>query len=617
MQYIQLPDGIQHIALSFSGGGFRAAAHCLGCVSYLNKLPHKSGSMLHTVKFISSASGGSITALLLCSMLRQGKSFEEIYKHMLGQMEGTQLLDAVFEVLGNEQAWAEYPDKHKNLINAFAIVYDRKLFGGATFGSLLDTGAGATFIIDEIAVNATEFNNGMNFRFGSRGVIGNEYLYLAKNAAELPVVKKIKLADILACSSCFPAGFEPVVFPEDFSWKKGEQDELSWQQLAGVLKGNSPYDSNEALEFEVQKDLVSFMDGGIDDNQGIYAFLRADERTTKEYSYDLYLPCDVSSNYLEQSFKYPEKPVLPKSLNKTPEGLIGSFKTGIFIYAIAALAVCGAGIAIMLCTSWIKTGAVLLGLAGGMIAVPGLAYLAVKKFAGKIAGSFAAKGAAEERPGTWGLMLNKYGRHLLKIPLPDLIAMVQARAASVLLLADTVYLKKIRRISYDYLYTKKSITADSKQDKQAGAAEGAAAAQSWDGHIALTAIYLLAAKNDWMLQISLKKEPWDFDSAVVAEGNKMLLKEALQPGELLRGYINTAAAMDTTLWYDDYHLKNNAMKCLLIAGQATMCFNMLRIAYRIEDNSDGHTALKKKLIADWEQFKMKPDWMYELYETGK
>ena len=59
------------------------------------------------------------------------------------------------------------------------------------------------------------------------------------------------------------------------------------------------------------------MDGGIDDNQGIYAFLLADSRTSKGYDYDLYLPCDVSSNYLDKPFTYPkpiEAPVLDHSI---------------------------------------------------------------------------------------------------------------------------------------------------------------------------------------------------------------------------------------------------------------------------------------------------------------
>ena len=49
-----LPNGLENIALSFSGGGFRAAAFTLGCVSYLNDVPYKAQPLLHKVRFISS-----------------------------------------------------------------------------------------------------------------------------------------------------------------------------------------------------------------------------------------------------------------------------------------------------------------------------------------------------------------------------------------------------------------------------------------------------------------------------------------------------------------------------------------------------------------------------------
>src|ERR1700754_3335296 len=72
----------EHIALAFSGGGFRAASFSLGVLSYFDHLtfpdhtaagvdPHTSdaaslagsatSSLLQKIRFISSASGGTIT----------------------------------------------------------------------------------------------------------------------------------------------------------------------------------------------------------------------------------------------------------------------------------------------------------------------------------------------------------------------------------------------------------------------------------------------------------------------------------------------------------------------------------------------------------------------------
>ena len=66
MENIHKP--LTNIALSFSGGGFRATAFCLGILSYLNYrlITNDKGNQetLHSrVQFISSASGGSFANL--------------------------------------------------------------------------------------------------------------------------------------------------------------------------------------------------------------------------------------------------------------------------------------------------------------------------------------------------------------------------------------------------------------------------------------------------------------------------------------------------------------------------------------------------------------------------
>jgi hypothetical protein len=114
-----------------------------------------------------------------------------------------------------------------------------------------------------------------------------------------------------------------------------------------------------------------------------------------------------------------------------------------------------------------------------------------------------------------------------------------------------------------------------------------------------------------MLEAELKKEPWTYESARVSASDKRLLKEVFQPGDLLRGYINIATEMDTTLWYDEYHLKDEAMRCLVIAGQATMCFNLLRLAYRMDETDPDSGKLKQDLVNDWDRFRAEPDWVYK------
>lgn len=172
---------LNNIALSFSGGGFRAASFTLGCTSYLNQIYYQNKPLLHRVKFISSASGGSITNILLSSMLRQGKDFEEIYQRLAAIMTEYLLLDEVFFLLNDESEWCKYPTKNKNLINAFSIAYDKLLFNKETFGVFFENPKHSKFYIEEICINVTEFDNGLNFRFGNNNnlqtKIGNQYLY--------------------------------------------------------------------------------------------------------------------------------------------------------------------------------------------------------------------------------------------------------------------------------------------------------------------------------------------------------------------------------------------------------------------------------------------------------
>ena len=79
------------------------------------------------------------------------------------------------------------------------------------FGDLLN----AEIPLKEVIFNSTEFRHGLNFRFQSssnpRAVIGNNRVNISKEEAEA-----IRIADIVAASSCFPGCFEPLAFPEDF-----------------------------------------------------------------------------------------------------------------------------------------------------------------------------------------------------------------------------------------------------------------------------------------------------------------------------------------------------------------------------------------------------------------
>src|SRR5688572_29149663 len=188
MEYIEVePKKPELIALSFSGGGFRAASYALGCLSYLETVKPEGRSLLSLVNFISSASGGTITNLTYSLSQHQDQSFREYYLQLKKQLGGTDLLEHVFKILVNNDDWADRPYKTRNIINAFAIAYDKYLFNRANFGAIFHKKEGA---VGEICANATEFDNGMQFRFQNTGVRGNKFLYFKTDN----IITQLKLA---------------------------------------------------------------------------------------------------------------------------------------------------------------------------------------------------------------------------------------------------------------------------------------------------------------------------------------------------------------------------------------------------------------------------------------
>jgi predicted acylesterase/phospholipase RssA len=607
-----LPNGIEKIALSFSGGGFRAASFTLGCSAYLHNLNYLNGRMLDKVAFISSASGGSITAIALCSMLRQGYTFEQIYQHLITQMKGCDLMDEVFKVLNNEQQWLARPDKSRNLINAFAIVYDRDLFKGATFSSLNQKPVKDGPVISEICVNTTEFDNGMNFRFGTGGLTGNKYLHFKADAPSLQAVDKIKLGDILACSSCFPAGFEPVMYPRDFSYQE-KNVSLSKKELNAAIFESDHYNGKETVASVQNQEIVfGFMDGGVDDNQGIYGFLKADDRTNGNY--DLYFTCDVSSNYLHSPFQYPSAPQLPMFKQTGPQ-VLSRIKSGVTWYFIITVILLLASVGMLFYPTLKVAGLVLAGAACMSVILPLVAGKLLFSSVKNIVNSLFPPSTAGQPENSWMIIFNRYKDQLLKLPLNQLIPMLFARASSVLLLASTVYLKKIRRISYDYLFSEKANDVYGnliKENNQQQSANIIDPGKLWKDHIGVTAVYLLATKNDFMLQQIINNT--SLQGQVISKSDSRALTEVLYPvSPALRTVADLAASMDTTLWFDPNQVKSHSLENLLATGQASLCFNMIIMAYQFSNDDKEWTLLKENLIGDWERFNKEPLWLVDKY----
>ncbi len=260
------------IALALSGGGYRAAVYHIGVLSYLAKLQlGDDGSVLDHVNIISGVSGGALTALCYAIAELNGEdrmsTLIRLYKQVKDLNIGKVAADR----------FAEDAVKGKELIRVLADLYDEAFFNGRKFGALM-TGVENSHL-HHVTVSATDFSTGHPFRFQatksivgrtgelSHGWIGNYYNRLRRDVAA-----DIRLADVLAASSCFPIAFEPIMFPTHF-----------------VLSSETIAKQNTGKKF-------GLMDGGMIDNQSIDAVIRTEEHLKSEgKNVDLVIVSDVST----------------------------------------------------------------------------------------------------------------------------------------------------------------------------------------------------------------------------------------------------------------------------------------------------------------------------------
>jgi hypothetical protein len=590
MEYVDIkPRPLENIALSFSGGGFRAASYTLGCLSYMEAVEIGDRKLTSLVNFISSASGGTITNLTYTTSQRKGISFADFYKQMTEQtLQGRLLVDRVFNILQDQTCWVGRPLKSRNLINAFSIAYDELVFKQETFGIYWKHTPGA---VAEVCANSTEFDNGMLFRFQNAGVVGNKFLQFKNESSSLKVLQSIKLGDILECSSCFPVGFEPFMFPVDFT-----SLEVGKEQLEKAIDQDTRYSSDKEDHANSSSPRFGFMDGGIDDNQGIDSFIRAEERLEYHngFGYDLYISCDVSSNYTG-GFEFPQE-------NKT------AFlqKPSLLQYILLLLVVFGFSFAGVL--SKVSPGFfyALLGVTGCLL---GLVILLSAR-------GFIAWKNLNKKKNTFGILIFHHIFLFLKLRLSIVLQLLNARATSAAYLSAVVFLKKIRRISYDRLFekvTEKKLNENNEMeddDTRVTRVE----VKHWREFSLQNAIYLLSPKNNEQRIMDLKHEPWFRNHPTVSvNGQSISLVKLLRPSEQLQGVAKLATEMDTTLWFDENHIRDRRPEALIATGQFTTCYNLLRYAFRFSPEDPYWSAFQTRLVNDWHKFNQAPYWQCEQY----
>ncbi len=555
------------IAICMSGGGYRAAVFQLGLLSYLHRLKLGEKNLLENVKAISTVSGGTFTGVTYASQLRQGKSFKEIYVGLIDWLLKTDLVKLGLTKVSNDGEW-KYQYKNRNLINAFAELYDSTLTKGAQLG-LFENLEEATHL-EFVCFNSTEFNTGRRFRF--QMAKGQNYVGSGGTNIKYDIYSLTRLSDVIAASSAFSGGFEPISMPNDFF-------DLTEEQIK-YFKEHSGY---EGLP-------IGLMDGGIYDNQGISAILDYQDNKGIE-DFDLVLISDVSSPYMD-AFRFSKE-----NQGDGREKTINDWKDSLIIwceYIFAGILTMTLFGFVLVIASGLQ-GSTALGI-GISISVFGLLLFAlfdlVRRRYDKLKNKIETTLKKVIEPFYFKRLKSL---NIGDIKLKRLETLILDRLNSLKLLLPTIFLKQIRRLHYDRIYEE-------------------------DAYVYRRLSCLV--KELTPIDFDKKKED-DYD--IVKERLVEFSGETYEDiiGENLKEYVEAAARFGTTLWFTESNKLEEVLESLLVSGQSTCCQNLLIYLDKlIYTEGNGFSELDADLQTmyrrahelardDWALFKNNPKFLHE------
>lgn len=549
------------IGLCFSGGGYRATFFALGVVSYLEHIQYKGKPLLESVSALSTVSGGTLLGVAYARAVQESDyQFQAFFKQFYQTFtpENDRLLQRAVENLTNDAIWEKHPHKKRSLINAFALTYaEMDVFKGDFEIFKKDS----IRQLKQVCFNATEFSFGMTYRFQNEGYFGNNPLY-KNNQKEVNALRyQLQLSDVIASSSCFPLGFEPLVFPDDYFSK---QDTVAYKNLKGL-----PY----------FQEGIGIMDGGIADNQGIGSMMLINERM--EHGFDLVMVNDVGSYKMDPWLPDTKESKNDTSLRSAIQKVLGYFNIRPLYVVLLVL-----GIVVVVANSFFDfrghswtapyiVGSILIGIGLTLTTIGGIARL--------------LKGTLLSR-------LKNLFRKNVPIALADdvlrfqylstglLQRMLTERATSAAKMINDVFLKQLRRLNYDLFYSKEALK-----------------------YRRLTAtVYKLNGQDTTYTNSA---DPYNPDIHP-------------KPSTSLKNVCLTASEMPTTLWWSQEDRDKNRMDSLIACGQFTVCYELMDYILKLKANNvippEDAVAIDDLYVAlqrDWEQFNHTPVWLVEEYKA--
>ncbi|MDO7136304.1 patatin-like phospholipase family protein [Algibacter lectus] len=545
----------ENIGLCFSGGGYRATFFALGVLAYLDHVSYKNKSLLKSVKALSTVSGGTLTGVGYAKAVQMPNyNFKAFFKQFYNTFtpENDVLLESAIAKLENDTVWKANPYKNRSLINAFALTYsEMPVFEGA-FGKFEKSKIKQ---LEQVCFNATDFSFGLTYRFQNRGYFGNNPLY-RNNQKEINALRnEVELGDVIASSSCFPVGFEPLVFPDDYFKDHSSSSYKNLKGLDTFIEG------------------VGIMDGGIADNQGIGSMMLINDRMKGKL--DLIIVNDVGSfkmkPWKQDATKIEKKSTAKRVINK----VLQYFSIKPIYWTILLV-----GLAILLLNNmkifgptdyvgWYILGSALFGM-GLLLTIFGLVASSVK---------IAVLSRLKH-------LFNKNIPEALlddiltfeKLDISSIQVMLSNRVTSAMTMINDVFLKQMRRVNYDLFYSKNELK---------------------NKRITATVYKLSGEKSPYM------KTP-AYNKGIKA------------PSKNLESVCLTASETPTTLWWDKKDIVKNRMQTLIACGQFTVCYELMEYILELRANPDSNIAdfteidkLYDALKADWVSFNKKPLWLVE------
>ncbi len=542
----------ENIALTFSGGGYRASTFSLGILSYLNEVEFKKSTLLKHVTGLSTVSGGTLTGARYASSLVTDETFEAFYDDFYSKLEKDELLGIALTKLSNDKIWKEKENRHKkrSLINAFSLAY-KKLLTDATFQSLKE----ANSHLKDICFNATDFSFGLAFRFQTTGIFGN---YRLQNGNLNLLSDEMFLADVIASSSCFPMGFEPMIMPDDYVMNHDSDTYVAIKAQAEFEKG------------------VGIMDGGIVDNQGIGSIMNTDARRKKEKrpSFDLIMVCDVGSYFMdpwEQATMNVNKNGGGPTLKQVFDFVIKKAKSILWLsipFIVSALCF------VLYYKYDCKVWTLISGSAFGTVAV---IAIVLRLYIGKYEhrGLKVWDKLMDLIPGCLSEKLHYFQD--LKTRLVR--RMLVERGTSAAKMIGEIFLKQIRRLNYNLFY---------KDDN-------------------------LKNRRITALIYELTKKQYHYGESDEIDDSKKF-KQIADPGDRIYAAAKIASEMGTTLWFSEKDKEIHRLKNLVSCGQFTACYNLLKYCHDLKERNVNAPDLDKMITifeTHWKSFIKDPYWLHD------